>query len=273
MVSSISNDDHSSNEQHDDHPSPPVIPSPVALGFVPPPGTEYTQPRKPFAKTSWSPALNAFVYADGCGAKGGHPPTGYVRDPTINGLRRTREQTELDEARLKARVESARSGPETFFGENCVNGVMLELSGYVGAMGHHAPLIWWKYLITTLTALCVGDNTAAAMSKERGDRKRLLHYQFIARIITTEFNLEKVRTFIRQGLHILPNSGTRCKISVRPFGGSQTWAYMLGYVQKDRDRAKNSRRRISLSNSKSSSSKPSIPLSGNLSLPLPFDMF
>ena len=41
-----------------------MIPSPVALGFVPPPGTEYTQPRKPFARTIWAPDLNAFVYAD-----------------------------------------------------------------------------------------------------------------------------------------------------------------------------------------------------------------
>ena len=95
---------------------------------------------------------------------------------------------------------------------------MLEISMYVGALGHHAPLAWWGFLISALTALCNHPGSAAAMSKERGDRRRLLHYQIVLRIITVEMHKESLRKFIKQKLNILPNGNVRLRARAQAAG-------------------------------------------------------
>ena len=206
------------------------------LGYRPPDGVVYAQPREPFVRTYWDGAENMFRRNDvNDTRRHGKPPNGWVFvPPPLTGFRRTREQTEADEARLSA-AENARSARDNqvFFGPDTPNGTMLEISIYVGALGHHAPLAWWGFLISALTALCNHRGSAAAMSKERGDRRRLLHYQIVLRIITLEMYKELLRKFIKQRLNILPNGNVRCKIGISYFKDGQTWPYMLGYVQKD----------------------------------------
>ena len=206
------------------------------LGYRPPAGVVYAQPREPFVRTYWDGAENMFRRNDPQDTRRhGKPPQGWVFvPPPLTGFRRTREQTEADEARLRAH-EDARSARDNqiFYGPDTPNGTMLEISIYVGALGHHAPLAWWGFLISALTALCNHPGSAAAMSKERGDRRRLLHYQIVLRIITVEMHKESLRKFIKQKLNILPNGNVRCKIGLTFFKDGQTWPYMLGYVQKD----------------------------------------
>ena len=206
-------------------------------GYRPPTGVVYAQPREPFVRTVWDGAENMFRRTDPTDTKRhGNPPKGWVFvPPPMTGFRRTREQTDADEARLRAADEARNARTlNVFFGPDVPNGAMMEISMYVGALGHHAPQAWYGFLITALTLLCDHDGSAAAMSKERGDRRRLLHYQIVLRIITLEIHKESLRKFIKSKLNILPGGNVRCKIGITFFKDGQTWPYMLGYVQKDR---------------------------------------
>ena len=119
-----------------------------------------------------------------------------------------------------------------WYGLNVPGGQLLEFSGYTGAMGQQAPLEWFDWLCTGFSLLCDHDGSAFAISQERGDRRRLIHFQWILRLITTTAMIERLRRFIRNSINILPGSNLRCKIQVQQFN-TQTWSYMLGYLQKD----------------------------------------
>ena len=212
-----------------------AVPAPVVLGFIPPAGTPaYRQPRAAFARTAWDGNLNAFVRIDRNDTHlMGAVPNGYVRDPSLPGYRRTHEQTLRDEERLDQQNRAAARPSASFYGPEVADASMMEWSIYVGAMGSHAPLRWWPLLIACLTALCDHDGSAAAMGCERGDKRRLIHFQITLRLLMIEANKELLRRFIRAALNILPGSNIRVKIGLKLFTG-QTWSYMLGYCQKDR---------------------------------------
>ena len=214
---------------------------PVILGYIPPEGTVYAQPRTAPARTAWNGAMNAFIRIDRSDTRrNGAGPHGYVWCADIVGYRRTEEQTVTDERNLANRSANGRNGTHgrdiVWYGIDVPGGTILEFSGYCGAQGHHAPLRWFDWLEECFTSLCDHDGSAFALGQERGDRRRLLHFQWILRIITTEANIERLRRHIRNALHIVPGANMRCKISIKLFN-NQSWNYMLGYCQKDSGQA------------------------------------
>ena len=99
--------------------------------------------RKAPVRTAWDELLNAYIRTDAheTGRPRGQAPTGYVFVQSSNGFRRTLEQTQRDES--IATETAQRSLPrDGFFGPECVNGSMIEISWYCGAMGQHAPIRW-----------------------------------------------------------------------------------------------------------------------------------
>ena len=82
--------------------------SAVSRGFLPPAGIVYSRPRTCFARTHWDGRQNAFIRTDPSDSRRSGPaPAGYVWDPELPGLRRTREQTDADEEALAARNNAA----------------------------------------------------------------------------------------------------------------------------------------------------------------------
>ena len=76
-------------------------PVPVILGYIPPEGTDYVQPRQAPARCTWHGRLNAFIRDDPTDTRRNGPgPSGYVWVPEINGFRRTEQQTVSDEANI-----------------------------------------------------------------------------------------------------------------------------------------------------------------------------
>ena len=217
--------------------------SAVSRGYLPPDGTVYSRPRSCFLRTHWDGRQNAFIRTDPSdNRRNGPAPSGYVWDPELPGLRRTREQTDADEEALAARNNAAsergtgRASIDTsWFGPNVPDGSLNEYSIYVGAMGQHAPLRWMGFLQGALEKICNHEGSAAAMGQERGDKKRLIHYQIVLRLVcqSGQSTHEKIRLFLRKHLGILPGGNVKVKIGVTQFGVNQSWLYMLGYVQKD----------------------------------------
>lgn len=211
-------------------------------GYVPENPINYRRPRDPFLGMSWEGLRNAFIRTDSRNSSlpRGTRPCGYIWVPSINGYRRTLEQTRLDEARLDE-AERQRQRPrgtrtETLFGSDVINNSLLELTWYVSALGHHVPREWfgrlfaaWKCAIQS----CPDDaNCQVMMAYEKGERKELGHLQGITRILTHESLLVRIRAWMKAAL--LTNTGAyRSKVSVAFFTG-QTWDFMGGYVQKDK---------------------------------------
>ena len=70
----------------------------VILGYIPPGGVNYAQPRNPPARTQWDGALNAFVRTDPTDLRHNGPAMpGYVWVNELPGWRRTEQQTINDE--------------------------------------------------------------------------------------------------------------------------------------------------------------------------------
>lgn len=216
----------------------PAIEPTIQEGYIPPEGVEYDEPtnRRAPARTAWSRTENGYkrIDANNRTRPRGVPPHGYVWSAAMNGWRRSRDQT-LEDERIRREAPqrpSTSGGTDGFFGPDCVNGAMTEVSWYVGGMGQHAPIRWFTNLIAAFTTICSHEGSATAMSMERGDRRKLLHIQGVSRFITSETYKEQFKNFIRRHLGILTGGNIRCKIGIRYFSG-QSWEYMLGYVQKD----------------------------------------
>ena len=216
----------------------PAIAPAVQEGYIPPDGVEYDEPthRRAPAHTAWSKPDNGYARIDSNNTRKprGVFPSGYVWSTALNGWRRTYAQT-LEDERIRRETPqrpATSGGTDGFFGVDCVNGAMTEISWYVGGMGQHAPIRWFTNLITAFTLICNHEGSATVMSMERGDRRKLLHIQGVSRFITSETYKEQFKNFIRRHLGILTGGNIRCKIGIRYFSG-QSWEYMLGYVQKD----------------------------------------
>ena len=81
--------------------------------------------------------------------------------------------------------------------------------------------------------MCGADSGAQTMMPyERGERKELGHIQGISRALTHEGLKERIRRWMRMAL-LLASGIYRAKIGFAFFTG-QTWAFMGGYVQKDK---------------------------------------
>ena len=223
--------------------APPAVgggqpaPVPVILGYIPPEGTDYVQPRQAPARCTWHGRLNAFIRDDPTDTRRNGPgPSGYVWVPEINGFRRTEQQTVSDEANIANRAANGRNGAPgrnlPFYGLDVPNASLIELSGYCGGCGHHAPLAWFNWLVNCFTGLCDHDGSAFAIGQERGDRRRLIHFQWMLRLVTSLDKIERLRRHIRDHLNIPAGGNMKCKIQIKPFR-NQSWSYMLGYCQKD----------------------------------------
>ena len=101
---------------------------------VPTDGTNYREPRPPFTGCLWNGRMNAFVRIDQENRRrpGGTRPQGYIWDESIFGYRRTRLQTDSDEARLNE-IERNRQRPQgsqtnVLFGKEIPNATLLEIS-------------------------------------------------------------------------------------------------------------------------------------------------
>ena len=103
-------------------------------GHVPTDGTNYREPRSPFTGCLWNGRTNAFVRIDQDNHRkpGGTRPQGYIWVQSILGWRRTRLQTDLDEARLneneRNRQRPQGSQTDSLFGQQIANATLLEIS-------------------------------------------------------------------------------------------------------------------------------------------------
>ena len=103
-------------------------------GHVPTDGTNYREPRSPFTGCLWNGRANAFVRIDQENRRrpGGTRPQGYIWVESILAYRRTRLQTDLDEARLNE-IERNRQRPQgshtnNLFGKEIPNATLLQTS-------------------------------------------------------------------------------------------------------------------------------------------------
>jgi hypothetical protein len=205
-------------------------------------GVDYRQPRPPFLGCAWNGVRNAFIRTDELNTTRprGSRPQGYIWVVSINGYRRTLAQTLADETRLTAQL-AQRQRPqgntmETLFGPDVTNNSLLEMTWYIGALGHDAPYVWFDRISAAWRAavdMC-GDGSGAQtmMAYERGERKELGHLQGISRCLTHEGLKERIRRWMRLAL-LLASGMYRAKIGFAFFTG-QTWEFMGGYVQKDK---------------------------------------
>ena len=230
-------EDEDEDEENDEEDSGEGAAASAVDGYVPPAGTRLKEPRgrKAPVRTAWDELRNGYIRTDPneTGRPRGTAPSGYVFVESINGFRRTWAQTQRDESIATETAQRASSMPrDGFFGPECQNRSLIEISWYCGAMGQHAPIRWFLNLIVCFTAICNHAGSATAMSIERGDRKQLQHIQGVSRFITSEAYKDQFRAFMKRHLGILTGGNIRCKIGINYFSG-QTWENMLGYVQKD----------------------------------------
>ena len=110
-------------------------------------GVDYRQPHPPFNGCAWSDVRNAFIRTDeqNTSKPRGSRPQGYTWAVSIGDFRRTHTKTLADEARLTAQL-AQRQRPQGFttknlFGPNVTNYSLLEMTWYIGALGHDAPYV------------------------------------------------------------------------------------------------------------------------------------
>ena len=103
-------------------------------GHIPEDGQNYREPRSPFTGTLWNGRMNAFVRIDQENRRrpGGTRPQGYIWVESILAYRRTKMQTDLDEARLNENERNRQrpQGTQTnvLFGQEIPNATLLEIS-------------------------------------------------------------------------------------------------------------------------------------------------
>ena len=103
-------------------------------GHIPEDGQNYREPRSPFTGTLWNGRMNAFVRIDQENRRrpGGTRPQGYIWVESILAYRRTKMQTDLDEARLneneRNRQRPQGSQTNVLFGQEIPNATLLEIS-------------------------------------------------------------------------------------------------------------------------------------------------
>ena len=133
---------------------PPAELAAEEKGHVNAEGTNYQQPRAPFAGTLWCGKENGFPRTDQENLRrpAGTRPHGYVWSTRINGWRRTLAQTPADEARLteQARTRAtnlnSRGTNLELFGPDVPSHSLLEISWCIIAMGTNAPLAWFDLI-------------------------------------------------------------------------------------------------------------------------------
>ena len=111
---------------------------------------------------------------------------------------------------------------EALFGPDVPNNSLLEMTWYIGALGHDAPYVWFDH-ISAAFRMAVGmcganSGSQTMMTYERDERKELGHIQSISRCLTHEGLKERIRRWVRLAL-LLASGMYRAKIGLAFFTG------------------------------------------------------